>query len=193
MSKTTLSQGQQLLNIVAKSGIERDGLQALLESGRFTGLLQEFKGQIEPKPSTYMVTVDYKSSLADMIRAGKYDWAHKDITQEHFPFETRDAEEVELQLVHFGRTMTTRQVLDELNKQGLRPATLPELCAFGASQPKLQWQYPIVAFGSEWREQDGTPLVTYLCANDDKRELNLHTVACRWSRVRSHRFLVSRK
>jgi hypothetical protein len=160
MSTVTPNQIAKVIIIIAQSGIERNALQKLLESGRFSELLQEFsellQDQAVPTVTTYKVTVDYSMSLADMIAAGKYDMVTKEMmTQARFPFEARDAEEVELHLVHFDRETTTREVLAELVERGLRPATLPELCALGAFLPQLQRQFHIVALGSRWQNSHG--------------------------------------
>lgn len=176
MSKTTLSQGQQILNLVAQSGIERDRFQALLESGRFSVLLREFMEEdgSEPTGDTYMVTIDYDMPLADMIEVGSYDWVNDDITAKPFPPNKRESCKVELYVLHFGRDMTTKEVLAELDKRDLRFAELPELLALGAAHPDLQRKFPLVALGSEWRRRDGDVGVPSLCGYGDVRRLFLY-------------------
>ena len=103
---------------------------------------------------TYIVTVNYDQSLADMITAGKYDyWMIGDINEMSFPIQKKGTgtSETVITLFHFNKWMSTDAVLAELDKHGFRAATLPELLALGAYQPELQRQYLIVALGSVCR------------------------------------------
>jgi hypothetical protein len=140
----------------------------------------------------FKVTVDYGKSLAEMISAGRYDWTNQDITAEHFPTEGKGTVEVELQYVHLNRSATTAQVLAEMEKLGLRPATLPELLAFGAANPEEQRKYWIVALGSSWVDGDdrGVPV---LSGDDARRSLNLGWDGPQSGWGGDRRFLAARK
>jgi len=198
MQKATLNQAHQFLNLIAQSGINKSQLQALEESGRFSKLLKAFMESADPGV-TYQVTVNYSMSLADMIAVGKYDLVNEGITQEHFPLPDRAKDEsclqapVELHLVHFGLSLTTKQVLTKLDEQGFRPATLSELCAFGAVYPELQRSYPLVALGSLWQYPEGYINCPNLDGNDDERglELRWYDPSDRWHDF--YRFVVVSK
>lgn len=97
---------------------------------------------------TFKVTVDVNLDLAAMIKAGKYDWVYEEITDKKFPSTKKGTSEIDLVLVHLDRCATTKEVEAELDKRGLRAATIEELLALGAAQPELQRQFPIVALGS---------------------------------------------
>jgi len=169
----TPNQIADIIRQIADSGINRAQLQALRESGRLSALLREYMEDESSEPNTYTVTVDYDQPLADMIKAGRYDWTNVDITVEHFPVKKRESGEVELHVVHFGRSMTTKEVLVELDKRGLRPAELPELLALGAAHPDLQRKYSLVALGSGWQNPVGGVDVPFLLGHDGRRSLNL--------------------
>ena len=109
---------------------------------------------VNPRPS-FKVLVDYTKPLKEMIVAGKYDWVNGDITQERFPIKGTGQKEVEVTLFHFNKTITSDQVISEMDKAGYRPARLEELLALGVSQPELQKQFPVVAVGSVWRRNPG--------------------------------------
>ncbi len=94
------------------------------------------------------VIVDYGKSLAEMIAAGNYDWKNNDINAKHFKVEGEGQQEIWIELIHFGRVMTSDQVITELDKQGLRPAKIEELLALGAQHPDEQRKYWIAALGS---------------------------------------------
>lgn len=138
----------------------------------------------------FSVVVDYTQSLAAMIKAGKYDWVNPDITEQHFPVKP-GSKDVSIELVHFDRVMTSDEVLTELDRKGLRPATLPEVLAFGAKYPEKQREFPIVALGSVWRGWNGFRFVPYLWSDAGERGLSLDWLDRRWSG--RYRFAAVRK
>ena len=89
---------------------------------------------IEGSYDKYIVGVDYCLSLEEMIAACQFGWVSEDITQEHFrvnfPEIGRCLFELTLDFIHFGRNMSTDNVLKELEDRGLRPVTLSELLDF---------------------------------------------------------------
>ena len=134
MSKATLNQSQELLKLVSQSGIGRDQLQALLESGRFSSLIREFMGPVYPELRiiSYRIGVDY-ISLAEMIKAGNYTWIEAFPELNKIPFKRRENGVVKIHFVHFGCDMEEQDVLAELDRRNLQPAQLPELLASGAA------------------------------------------------------------
>jgi len=151
MSIVTPKQSAKTLNLIADSGISGEQYQAMLESGKLTALLKEFIEIGAPTIDILRAVLDYDMTLEQMIEAGNCYFVNEDITAERFPLNRRESGEVELHIVHFGRDMTTKQVLAELDKQGLRPAELPELLALGVAHPDLQRKFQLVALGSEWQ------------------------------------------
>ncbi len=140
---------------------------------------------------TFPVTVDYNLTIEEMVAAGKYDWSNSAISSKHFPSGGKGTSQVQIELVHFNRTMESDEVLRELDKQGLRPATLPELLAFGATYPEKQREFPVVALGSVWRSLDGDRNVAYLCGGDSGRGLHLDWLGVGWRA--DYRFAAVRK
>jgi hypothetical protein len=126
------------------------------------------------------ITIDHDRSVEEMVRAGKYDWSNDDITSKHFLSDRKGTTQVRIQLIHFNRAMESDDVLHELDKQGLRPATLPELLALGEKHPELQRQFPIVALGSVWRRLFGDRRVACLYGHVGGRRLRLNWFDGRW-------------
>ena len=147
--------------------------------------------EADKKEASYQVTVDYSQTLAQMVKAGKYDWVSSRITQEYFPLKGKGAVEAKVELVHLDKVVTTKEVLAELDRLNLRPANIEELLAFGAKHPELQKQFPIVALGSVWRDSDGYRLVPCLGWLGSERDLGLRWFGCAWSGY--YRFLAVRK
>lgn len=110
----------------------------------------------------YTVMVNYDRSIEDRVKDGKYDWANSDITSSHFPSQETGIKEVSIEFIHFRRNMKTDDILGELDKKGLRPATLKELLSLGEQYPDLQREFPIIALGSVWRLLGGIRCYAFL-------------------------------
>lgn len=142
--------------------------------------------------TTYPVTVDYGLSLSEMIKAGHYDYANSDITAKNFPkTEMSGKVKTNLELVHLNHSATTDEVLAHMEAQGFRPATLPELLAFGKMYPDVQREFPVVALGSSWVGLDGYCCVAFLWDGGGKRSLYLDWCEDGWYGF--CRFLAARK
>lgn len=124
------------------------------------------KGGNEMVSNPFPVTVDYSRSLGQMITAGGYEVVAKEVTPEHYPVLGKGKTDIEVVVFHFNRKISIDGVLSEFSRLGYRAATLPELLAFAAKNPGLQREFPIVEFGSLWRNNDvrvaaylrGTPM-----------------------------------
>ena len=101
---------------------------------------------------TYTIEVNYDLPLPEALEAGDYSWVCSDLTSEHFPPTRSGIKNVEVRLVCTGRQMNTDEPWKEIDKLGLRPATIEELLAFGANPDTrdLQRQFLVVALGSVW-------------------------------------------
>ncbi len=132
---------------------------------------------LAPTVTSHPVCVNHALSLKDMIKRGKYDWKNEDITSKNFPHDTaQGTKELNVELVHFGRYIESDEVISEMEKLGLRPATLPELLAFGEKYPDIQREYPVIALGSMWTRPGGGRHVPVLYRDDGERDLGL----CWW-------------
>ena len=139
------------------------------------------KARPEPTTTSFLVSVDFGRTVEEAVKAGKYDWVNEHITQQNFPNDQGQGKvETSMELVHFGRDMRSDKVVAELDKLGLRPATLMELLAFGAANPELQRQFPIFALGSVWTHPVGDCLVPCLFGGGDGRRLGLRWFDVEW-------------
>ena len=98
---------------------------------------------------------------------------------------------VEAVLVHLGRNASDKEVLAEMERESLRPATMVELLAFGAQYPETQREFPVVALGSVWTGPQGDRDVGYLWGNPGSRQLGLYWRGDDW--FADYRFLAVRK
>jgi hypothetical protein len=152
---------------------------------------KRFLRKEDPWANSFAVTVDYDRSIEEMVASGKYDSTNTDITAKNFPVDGKGTSAVNIELVHFNRTMESDEVRQKLAKQGLRLATLPELLAFAATYPEKQRELTVVALGSVWRSWNDRRYVAILYSNADGRSLSLHWYEDRWSG--SYRFAAVRK
>lgn len=125
-----------------------------------------------PRLTPYPLAIDYARSRAAMVAVGRYHRPNPDITDRNFPV-GGGATTTTAVLVHLGRATTDLEVLAEIERRGLLPATMDELLALGEQHPELQHQFPIIAFGSVWRHRAG-PRVGGLWADAYGRALRLH-------------------
>lgn len=145
---------------------------------------------------SYSITIDWSLSLSCRIADGNYDWVEEHINelQDYVPDNVllvqpaaqsagpdlgvyrampHSRVETRLELVHYGRAMTTREIEANLNRRGLRPATLAELLALGEQYPDLQRRFPVVALGSSWLYPPGRRPFPYLFESAGKRNVYL--------------------
>lgn len=127
----------------------------------------------------FRVVVDYSKTLDEMIAAGLYDWKNDNINAKNFPVDGKGTSAVNVELIHFNRTIESNEALNELDKMGYRPATLPELLAFGAKYPDKQREFPIIALGSVWRRLDFRCVACLVCGGG-RRGLRLRWLLNGW-------------
>jgi len=139
----------------------------------------------------FRIVVDYSKSLVHMIAAGDYDWVNSDISEDHFLVRGQGKVELNPELIHYGKFMDSDDIVRDMDNRGLRPATLPELLAFGATYPDKQREFPIVALGSVWRPWGGIRCVACLCGAGSRRVLFLFVWGGFWHG--GFRFLAVRK
>ncbi len=114
----------------------------------------------------FTTVVDYGKSLEDMLAEGSYSNVDEFLNPKLFPMRGTGKAVVNFKVVDLGIDITTAFVLSSLNKKGLRPATLPELLAFGAKYPSERRKYGIIALGTVGVSAGGTKVVAFLL-NDE--------------------------
>ena len=180
MSEITVEQLGELIAQANSGRITRELLQAFLRNPN--AFLQA---------SVYSVAVDYGKSVEEMVSSGNYDWKNDDINSRNFPVKGEGMVNVNLELVHLDKSVGSEEVLAYLEANGMRPATVEELLAFGATYPEIQREFPIICLGSSWVDPDGGRVVPYLSGSGSRRGLSLYWFGDDW-RGRC-RFLAVRK
>ena len=143
--------------------------------------------------ANFYITVDYTQSPLDMITSGHYDWRDDNIpysflinndgtlTDGSFSGSESGQVKLNIKLVHYTRPMESGDILKDLAQRSLRPATLPELLAFGAAYPDVQRQFKVVALGSAvCLVQNGHRHVPYLGGDHSYRWLRLQLLMGQW-------------
>ena len=130
--------------------------------------------------NVFPVSMNYDLSVEVLIRVGEYNWSNSDITEKNFRSEENGTQSVELRLVHFNRVISSEDALKELDRMGLRPATLKELLTFGSTYKEEQRKHPIVALGSVSRDWRGRWFVADLLEVAGDRHLNLDGLESDW-------------
>lgn len=182
-----------LVEAVLDAGGSDDDLRRL---GSDNQLRREIAALIVKARITFTVIVDYLTPSYDALRSS-FDRVDPDFSRATFePIDqcknvARTTSEVAFEYLHLGRDASTDEVLAEMDKRGLRPATYEEALAFAKKNPDEQRKFPIVALGSVWRHPSGSRLVAYLGGSGAGRYLNLDWTEFDWSEL--CRFLAVRK
>ncbi len=181
IKETPFSEITATLEVLDRYNVTRDHLGRLRSDHEYARFIAE--SLLVGETNVFRVAVNYDLSAEEMIKAGKYDWASPEINSQNFPAEMKGLSDVVIQLVRFDGFMESEAVLRELDKQGLRPASLPELLALGAQHPYLQRKFPIVALGSF---RHGGRVVACLWGDARTRGLGFDWLGIRWDGL--HRF-----
>lgn len=145
--------------------------------------------------TVFTLEVNYDQSVEAALKAGKYAWPSEHITSQNFPPTRRGTDVVQLHLVHFHKEIRFNGVIGELDKQGLRPATIEELLAFGANPgtQDLQRQFSILATGSFWYDSHYNRQVPFLGGVKRSRSVNLSCPGSGYGWTPNVRFLAVSK
>ena len=70
------------------------------------------------------LATDYNKDVEQMILAGKYDWRHEDITENHFPLPVEllgKKTKVSTKLLCFNCGINIKYAIDEMSRNGSSP------------------------------------------------------------------------
>ncbi len=172
-----ISHASECMRRLMEAGLSYEDLQTPINDPEMRQRLVQYwktKAHAIPSGNLFPVSVDYSTTLEQMIAEGKYDWSNSDINSKNFPTASQVGQvTVNVELVHFNRNIGSEEALQELDKVGYRPANLSELLAFGAKYPDRQREFPIVALGSVWQRLDGNRYVAYIYYGGVRRHLYL--------------------
>jgi hypothetical protein len=152
------------LNDFFKKLLSKEGEQWLSAFKRF--LRKENPWQIKnvgkkTRSDVFCVQVNYDLQLEVAIKDSEYTCKSDGIIDNKFPSKRSGSAKIDIRLVHFGKNISSKDVLKKIDKMGLRPAEFLELLALGAKHPNEQGEYPIVALGSVAQDSGGgrVPLI----------------------------------
>lgn len=200
-TNATLPQAGHILTLIDQKGVTKGQITQGVSDGTLPDFFEAMAAGTVPSreelrnflglpPFVCKIVIDYLMTLEEMIVAGGYDWKHDAITSERFPLSGEGKVERIVELIHFNRTISSDEVERELDKMGLRPATIEELLAFGATFPETQRKSSIVALGS-CLEVHGESCVACLSGTDSDRGIGLSDLDRNWGGM--SRFLAVRK
>jgi hypothetical protein len=101
----------------------------------------------------FKIVVDYTKSLIQTIRNGKHNYIDSGINQERFTVQGTRKQELTPQLLHYDESMSPKEILEDMEARGLRPATVRELRTYGKKFPKKLGSATIATLSSLWRSE----------------------------------------
>lgn len=194
MAAKVIGHASECMRRLLEAGLSYEALQMPIDDPEMRGRLVRFwmsGGFALAAADVFHIVVNHAESLAQMITVGNYDWVNSNISEKNFPVKGKGQVEFNVELVHYGKSMNSDNIVQDMASRGLRPATLLELLAFGAAYPDKQREFPIVAFGSVWLRWSGQEHVACLGSDGSKRGLDLAVWDDGWSG--NCRFLAVRK
>jgi len=195
MSSYREGQIHQLANKLETIGFSADEITLLAQFPYLPQIRELINGRAQivikkkvADPVVVKYAIEVVGSINDQVKAGYYIASHESINDHNFTADRPDQMDVILKF--FDRTISTQEVLKLLGEEGLRPASMSELLAFGSRYPDAQIQYLIVALGAILRTPNGDS-VGWLGNNQIGRKLGLSPIGNIW--CDSYRFLAVEK
>jgi len=128
---------------------------------------------------TVRVAIHGTQTLAQYLASGAYDWVNEDIKKCWILSRAVPDGKQEAILLYYNKSMTSQEVLDDMERQGLRPGTDRELLELGVQHPDLQRKFPIVELGT-MIEFSGGQRVLFLYGLSSVRFLYLDWFGSDW-------------
>ncbi|HXK36835.1 MAG TPA: hypothetical protein VJ553_04615, partial [Candidatus Paceibacterota bacterium] len=138
---TPYSEVTATLEVLDRWGVERKHLAKLRRASSYVqsmvakAIIQSdekfFMGEAPAHPRvplrfldrTVSVTMDLAKTAAQLIADGTYDWVNSDIATRFSIQPEEGIRTAEVHLLHYNKRMTSDQVIADMDRQGLRPAT----------------------------------------------------------------------
>ena len=144
----------------------------------YQDLTKFLRGEMVSKTISFLTAtskqvVNYDRSIADSLKAGKYDRPNIDITDANFPSTETGERKVEFGVFHFNKDTESDANIAQMEEEGFRPATMKETLAYGEKNPEEQRKYSIIGLG-------GNRPVACLCGDGSKRDVLLRYCGGGW-------------
>lgn len=151
ITESTYSEITATLEALAFAGVSSQDFDRIREDKNLAKRIAVMIHKIENWGKYFPITVDYSRTLMQMLEAGKYEWLPENFNFEQFnikiPDDKKGKEELRAYLVSTEAELDGKTALVWLDENGLRPATIPELLAFGEKYPEEQRKFQIIALG----------------------------------------------
>ncbi|MDO8467148.1 MAG: hypothetical protein Q7S83_03370 [bacterium] len=175
----------------AETEVRKVASEILKSRGAIQTLLARIENPKSEHTASKSLIVNYDKPISQLISEAGFSYVNSDITEKHFNKEkTGGTEVLECKMYHFGRNMSSDDVIAEMKRDGFEQASLKALLHYQLAHPDEHKQYPIVGLRNPWRDSYGYRYVPYLYWNDD-RKLYLYWCGYDWNG--HYRFLAVRR
>ena len=131
---------------------------------------------------TYPITSGDGRTTEELVRAGKYGYAHSCVESANFPARNSVGQRArEVVLLAFDHEITTEQALVESVRLGLGRPMYEDALYFGIEHPDVQLAGPVVFLHEPWVGFYGRRDALCLWSNAGRRELGLEDFDSPWS------------
>lgn len=118
------------------------------------------------------VTIDNDASFKDMVDDCDCDAVFEDITEANFPRQQEgDKVDKEVTLVCFNEILSSEEMKEKLEEEGLMPGNNDDLLAVVAAQPAILANALILQIGQTWKHSCGCRYITMFYIKRKLRKL----------------------
>jgi hypothetical protein len=145
------------------------GQEWLAELKKFLRKESCWTGSNQSKKTRFSIFVDYARSIEELVRLGKYDSSGVGFTTENFPTKRIGKVKMKVQFIPSALSITSKVALEASDKMGYRALEACELLTFGAKYPDIQREFPILALGSTFKDENNMRYVACLLKSEEGR------------------------
>ncbi|MDI6606786.1 MAG: hypothetical protein QME65_06580, partial [Candidatus Omnitrophota bacterium] len=120
---------------------------------------------------------------SELVKLGNYDSVSSLMRDDLFPLDPHQPLIRVIELVKFAHSLTSEEVLSELERLGLNRPTPQDALFFGINHPEEQMKSPIVFLHEPVEAPPGRFSVFVLYAVDGKRYLGLDWLSIKWGQI----------
>ena len=147
--------------------------------------------QSSPDTGVFTVSVNYDDQRWSAIQRQAYAYANPDLKPKHFPVGGRGVSEVVVEYVTFDHEPTTQEVMDKIQRRGLRVPDRAETESFLDTHPEEQKKSPVIGLCASVVARHGFRSVPDVYASAGERHLHFSWLSRHWSQY--CRFFAVRK
>ncbi len=175
-----------IIKALRERGVSDEAIHSLATEGDelTIGKIEDALAEVEQRAKNiFRLMVGENRTTEEVVKAGKYDWVNNYVTGRNFPMRSRAGGKVTIELVDFGRDISSEEAIKKARRRGFERPSYEDALFFGEQFPEKQRERPIIFLHEPWQEDpDCLPFVLVLYGWSSQRRLYLCWFAAEWCR-----------